>query len=154
MKKLFVSLLAGVGAFIAIAALSYTDAAVTEVMLLMAPFGATAVLVFGVPNSPLAQPKNVIFGHLLTAFIGVAFTQYVGVTPLTLALATALGVSAMLLTDTTHPPAGANPIFIMVAQQSWSFLLTPVLVGAVLIVLVGKAMQFVRQQGGNALSQR
>lgn len=146
MQKVLVALFAGAGAFVAIAALSYSDAALTEVMLLMAPFGATVVLVFGVPNSPLAQPKNVIFGHLITASIGVVFTQYIGVTPLTLALATAIGVSAMLLTNTTHPPAGANPIFIMVAQQSWGFLFTPVLLGAVLIVLVGKAMQLLQQQ--------
>jgi CBS-domain-containing membrane protein len=122
----------------------------SEVALVMAPFGATTVLVFGVPDSPLAQPKNVIFGHLLTAIIGVAFTQYVGVTPLTLALATGLGVSVMLLTKTTHPPAGANPMLIMLAGQGWSFIFTPVLIGAVLIVLVGKSMHRVQKQWASA----
>lgn len=107
----------------------------------MAPFGATAVLVFGVPSSPLAQPKNVIFGHLITAFVGVFFTQYIGVSPVTLALATGIAVSAMLMTKTTHPPAGANPLLIMLSGQSWGFLITPVLLGAIFIVLVGKSMQ-------------
>ena len=112
----------------------------------MAPFGATAVLVFGVPASPLAQPKNVIFGHLITAIVGLTFISFVGVTPLTLALATGLGVSAMLLSKTTHPPAGANPLLIMMTGQSWSFLITPVLIGAVTIVLCGMLMTHVRSR--------
>ncbi|GHY80341.1 HPP family protein [Vibrio cholerae] len=117
-----------------------------NIVLLMAPFGATAVLVFGVPNSPLAQPKNVIFGHLITSFIGVIFTQYIGVSAISLAVATGLAVSAMLITKTTHPPAGANPLLIMLSGQGWSFLFTPVLLGAVVIVLVGKSMQMLTRQ--------
>ncbi|MBF4318643.1 HPP family protein, partial [Vibrio anguillarum] len=83
---------------LAIGMLSFLDSTMGNVALLMAPFGATAVLVFGVPNSPLAQPKNVIFGHLITAFIGVIFTQYIGVSAISLAVATGLAVSAMLIT--------------------------------------------------------
>ena len=146
MNQVLVSVIAGIGATLAIGLLSFLELSLSEVALIMAPFGATTVLVFGVPDSPLAQPKNVIFGHLITAIIGIVFTQYVGVTPLTLALATGLGVSVMLLTKTTHPPAGANPMLIMLAGQSWSFLFTPVLIGAVLIVLVGKSMRRVQQQ--------
>ncbi|KOO03170.1 HPP family protein [Vibrio nereis] len=146
MNQVLVSVIAGIGATLAIGLLSFLELSLSEVALIMAPFGATTVLVFGVPDSPLAQPKNVIFGHLITAIIGIAFTQYVGVTPLTLAIATGLGVSVMLLTKTTHPPAGANPMLIMLAGQSWSFLFTPVLIGAVLIVLVGKSMRRVQQQ--------
>ncbi|EGQ9189806.1 HPP family protein, partial [Vibrio cholerae] len=122
------------------------DSTMGNIVLLMAPFGATAVLVFGVPNSPLAQPKNVIFGHLITAFIGVIFTQYIGVSAISLAVATGLAVSAMLITKTTHPPAGANPLLIMLSGQGWSFLFTPVLLGAVVIVLVGKSMQMLTRQ--------
>lgn len=142
MNNVVLSIVAGIGAFLAIGLLSFFDSNLSEVALLMAPFGATAVLVFGVPESPLAQPKNVILGHLITAFIGVFFTQYIGVSPLTLALATGIGVSAMLLTKTTHPPAGANPLLIMLSGQGWAFLITPVLLGAIVIVLVGKGMQF------------
>jgi len=151
MNQLNVSVIAGIGATLAIGLLSFLEMSMSEVALVMAPFGATTVLVFGVPDSPLAQPKNVIFGHLLTAIIGVAFTQYVGVTPLTLALATGLGVSVMLLTKTTHPPAGANPMLIMLAGQGWSFIFTPVLIGAVLIVLVGKSMHRVQKQWASAV---
>ncbi|NNN79938.1 HPP family protein [Vibrio sp. 11-4(1)] len=146
MNNLILSLVAGVGATLAIGVLSYAEVSLTEVVLLMAPFGATAVLVFGVPSSPLAQPKNVIIGHFITASIGIAFSQYVEITPITLAIATGLGVSAMLITKTTHPPAGANPILIMTSGQGWSFLFTPVLIGAVVIVLVGKALQLLQSQ--------
>ncbi|MVE49395.1 HPP family protein, partial [Vibrio cholerae] len=131
---------------LAIGMLSFLDSTMGNIVLLMAPFGATAVLVFGVPNSPLAQPKNVIFGHLITAFIGVIFTQYIGVSAISLAVATGLAVSAMLITKTTHPPAGANPLLIMLSGQGWSFLFTPVLLGAVVIVLVGKSMQMLTRQ--------
>ncbi|AOW84129.1 HPP family protein [Vibrio mimicus] len=146
MNSTVISIFAGVGAFLAIGLLTFLDSTLTNVALLMAPFGATAVLVFGVPDSPLAQPKNVIFGHLITAFVGIFFTQFIGVSPLSLALATGVAVSAMLLTKTTHPPAGANPLLIMLAGQSWTFLVTPVLLGAVLIVLVGKSMQVLHKQ--------
>lgn len=146
MNHSLLSVIAGLGASLAIGLLSFMEANLRDVALLMAPFGATAVLVFGVPDSPLAQPKNVILGHLITAFIGVVFVQYVGVTPLTLALATGLGVSAMLLSKTTHPPAGANPILIMLSGQSWGFLITPVLIGAVVIVLVGKALNMLQNK--------
>ena len=146
MNHSLLSVIAGLGASLAIGLLSFMEANLGDVALLMAPFGATAVLVFGVPGSPLAQPKNVILGHLITAFIGVVFVQYVGVTPLTLALATGLGVSAMLLSKTTHPPAGANPILIMLSGQSWGFLITPVLIGAVVIVLVGKALSMLQNK--------
>lgn len=139
-------IMAGIGASIAIGILGFFDATFKDAALLMAPFGATTVLVFGLPDSPLAQPKNVIFGHLITAFIGVVFVQLIGVSALTMAIATGLGVTVMLLTKTTHPPAGANPLLIMLSAQSWGFLVTPVLIGAVIIVLVGKAMQGLRKQ--------
>lgn len=140
MNNIFTALYAGVGSALAIVILALLDNAQLQHIWIMAPFGASAVLVFGVPDSPLAQPKNVILGHLLTAFIGLIFLTYFSVTPITLALATGLGVSAMLLSKTTHPPAGANPLLIMLTGQSWSFLLTPVLLGAIVIVLCGMLM--------------
>ncbi len=145
MNQVITAIFAGIGATFAIGVLALTEAEISHVALLMAPFGATAVLVFGVPDSPLAQPKNVVLGHLITAFIGVFFTELIVVTPLTLALATGLAVSAMLLTKTTHPPAGANPMLIMLTGQTWLFLLTPVLTGALVIVLVGKLMTILRR---------
>ncbi len=146
MNHIVLSVIAGIGSAIAIGLLSYLETSMSDVALLMAPFGATAVLVFGVPDSPLAQTKNVILGHFITAFIGLFFVQYIGVSPLTLALATGLGVTAMLVSKTTHPPAGANPLLIMLSGQGWSFLMTPVLIGAVVIVVVGKSLCMLQKQ--------
>ncbi|GAA0818387.1 HPP family protein [Colwellia sp. D2M02] len=138
MKKTVFAFTAGVAATLAIGVLTYLDSfSVHSGLWLMAPFGASVVLVFGVPTSPLAQAKNVILGHFITALIGVVFINYIGVTPWSLALATGVGVSTMLLTNTTHPPAGANPLLIMLSGQSWSFLFTPVLLGSCVIVLLG-----------------
>ena len=140
MNNLLVSLFAGLGAALAIGLLAFVETLYAGAILLMAPFGASAVIIFGLPKSPLAQPKNVILGHLITAFIGLVFVEFVGVTALSLAIAAGLGVTLMLLTKTTHPPAGANPILIMLTAQSWSFLLFPVLMGAIALVLIGKLM--------------
>ncbi|WP_461534647.1 HPP family protein [Spongorhabdus nitratireducens] len=137
MSKILMQLLSGVGAAVAVGILAFADQLSPGLVMLMAPFGASTVLVFGLPDSPLAQPKNVFFGHLLTALIGVVFAQYAGAEPLWLAVATGLGVTAMLMTGTTHPPAGANPLLIMMTGQSWNFLLTPVAIGAITIILVG-----------------
>ncbi|MBY4675326.1 HPP family protein [Marinobacterium sp. CAU 1594] len=103
----------------------------------MAPFGATMVILFGLPDSPLAQPKNIIAGHILTTLIGLSVLQLFGVQPWSLGLAVGLAVALMLATGTTHPPAGANPLLVMLTGQGWSFLITPVAIGAVLIVLFG-----------------
>ena len=152
MKKLILTIVPGVGAAIAIGLLSWLEHQQSALALLMAPFGATTVLVFGVPDSPLAQPRNVIFGHLLTALIGVCFVQFSGVTPFTLSLATGLAVTGMLATGTTHPPVGANPLLIMMTGQGWSFLLSPVLSGAVVIVLLGWLHQRLRARARLAAS--
>ncbi|MCG7531067.1 HPP family protein [Psychrobium sp. MM17-31] len=144
--SLIKSVFAGVGAAVAIGLLAWLDTLQTGLMFLMAPLGASAVLVFGVPDSPLAQPKNVIFGHFLTAVIGVTFVVLFPVTPITIALATGLGVSGMLMTKTTHPPAGANPILILMAGAGWPFLLFPVFVGAIAIVLIGKVFAEINKQ--------
>ncbi|MFT6920954.1 MAG: CBS-domain-containing membrane protein, partial [Cognaticolwellia sp.] len=82
MSKTIFSFVAGIAATLAIGVLAYLDSlSISPGVWLMAPFGATVVLVFGVPASPLAQPKNVILGHFLTALIGVIFITYVGVQP-------------------------------------------------------------------------
>ncbi|WP_261840785.1 HPP family protein [Aliamphritea ceti] len=135
-SKLF-PLVAGIAAAVTISILAYLEAFTSAGLWLMAPFGASTVLVFGLPKSPLAQPKNVIFGHVLSALVGVVFVTYVGVEPWSLGAATGVAIALMLVTKTTHPPAGANPVLIMLTGQSWSFLLTPVAIGAVVIVAMG-----------------
>ena len=138
MNKYLLALLAGGAAALTVLLLSFIEQQSNHLALLMAPFGATMVLVFGLPDSPLAKPKNVIGGHILTAFIGVVCAQLLPVSPESLAVATGLGISLMILTKTTHPPAGANPLLIMLTGQGWNFLATPVLFGAVTIVLLSQ----------------
>ena len=132
-----VPLLAGFGAMLCITALSGLGSAFQSSVWLMAPFGATMVLLFGLPDSPLAQPRNIIAGHLLTTAIGLTVATLVGVTPWSMGLAVGIAVSLMLLTNTTHPPAGANPLVVMLAGENWDFLLMPVAAGAILIVVFG-----------------
>ncbi|MFT5294742.1 MAG: CBS-domain-containing membrane protein [Colwellia sp.] len=143
-NKLLLSFIAGFGTFLAIFILAFLSDITSEGLWLMAPFGATAVLVFGLPKSPLAQPKNVIFGHVLTAFVGLSFVSFGIIEPWTMALATGIAVSLMFLTNTTHPPAGANPLLILMTQQDWPFLFNPVLAGAISIVLVGCGINMFR----------
>lgn len=134
-SRLLTATISAVGAALCIWTLAAVDHSFKGDWLLMAPFGATMVLIFGVHQSPLAQPKNVIFGHLITATVGLIFINTLSVTPLTLGLAVGCGLFIMLLTDTTHPPAGGNPLLIMMgAHHDWMFLLHPVLLGTLAIV--------------------
>lgn len=141
MNTLSHAIVAGIGAMLAIATLGFAQELHPDIIWVMAPFGATAVLLFGLPASPLAQPKNVIGGHMITSIIGVVFATFFAINPISLAVATGLGVSAMMITKTTHPPAGANPLLIMLTGQTWSFLFTPVLIGAVALVIIGRLFQ-------------
>ncbi|GAB7529533.1 HPP family protein [Pseudomonas sp. 3A(2025)] len=105
--------------------------------LMMAPLGATCVLLFALPDTPLAQPRNVIGGHFLASLVGILFAKYIGVSPLCMGLAVGLAIALMQLTRTLHAPAGANPLVIMTASAvGWDFLLTPVLAGSVILVSI------------------
>ncbi|WP_448564176.1 HPP family protein [Thalassotalea ganghwensis] len=145
MKNITVATWGGVGAFVAIFFLTLLNQLNNEIYWLMPPFGATAVLVFGVPNSPLAQPKNVLLGHMITAIVGLTFVSFGLNEPVMMALATGLGVFFMLLSDTTHPPAGANPLLIILTNQDWVFLISPVIIGASAIILIGFCFNTVRK---------
>jgi CBS-domain-containing membrane protein len=132
------AVLAGAGGFLTIGLLATLNA--TEALpLLIAPFGASCVLVFGVPASPFARPRNVIGGHLVTALMGLIAVSLLGPGPLGIAAGVGLAIAAMMVTDTVHPPAGANPIVVALSHAGWSFLAAPVLVGAATIVAVGFA---------------
>ncbi|MDX1755706.1 MAG: HPP family protein [Marinobacter sp.] len=136
-SRYFPPLVAGMGAMLCITALSSLSAMEPSMVWLMAPFGATMVILFGLPASPLAQPRNIIVGHLLTTTIGLVIASLIGVNAWSMGLAVGLAVALMLLTNTTHPPAGANPLVVMLAGEHWDFLLMPVAIGALLIVGFG-----------------
>jgi CBS-domain-containing membrane protein len=105
--------------------------------ILIAPFGASCVLLFAAPESPFAQPRNLVFGHLLTASVGLAILWLAGNSIWSMGVAVGLVIALMELTRTVHPPAGANPIVIMLGgKASPMFLIAPIVCGvAVLLVL-------------------
>ena len=103
----------------------------------VASFGASAVLIYGAPDAPLSQPRNVIFGHTLSAVAGVATFMMFGLTWWSPALGTALALVVMLLTKTTHPPGGATALFAVLSKAQPSYILTPILAGAVILVIIG-----------------
>ena len=108
----------------------------TSTNWLIAPFGASCTLAFGVWNSPLSQPRNIIGGHVISSLVGIIIYQLFGNEPWTIALAVGLAIALMMLTKTTHPPAGADPIVVIIGGYQWGYLLTPVLVGSVVIVIL------------------
>ena len=100
-------------------------------------FGSSMVLLFGFPESPFAQPKNVFFGHLCTALVGVIFVNFV---PLPIYMNIALGVGAgvffMILLNIVHPPAGGNPIIVIIGSASYDYLISPIIFGCIIILLI------------------
>lgn len=136
-SRFFTICLAGIGATLCIFMIAQGSQFAPEYLGMMAPFGATMVILFALPQSPLAQPKNILGGYLLTTTIGLIVLQFWDITPFTMAASVGVGVSLMMLTNTLHPPAGANPLLVLSLKVSWSFLLSPVLSGCLLIILFG-----------------
>jgi len=142
MKNLFKSrtnlktdLLASLGAFLCIFSLAYLSSFDLSIIWLIPPFGASMVLVMGVHESPLAQPKNILFGHVLSALSGVVIFALLGSSPLSLGIAVALSVFVMASFNIIHPPAGANPIIAILGGKGIGFVLMPVAIGAIFIVI-------------------
>ena len=121
------------GSFIGIAALAYLSI-VSNYPLIAAPFGAAAVLVFAVPNSPLAQPRNLIFGNLVGGIVSLLMVYLFGSEPWVMALSVATAIKVMQLTKTLHPPGGAVALVGVMSNADWTFLLTPVLAGSIVLL--------------------
>ena len=135
-KKILINnLLSAFGAFLCISLLSYLNFSNLGAVWLIPPFGASMVLVMAVHESPLAHPKNILFGHLLSAFAGVFVFSILGSSFVSLGLAVGLAIFLMMATKTVHPPAGANPIIAILGAKGISFILMPVAIGASFIVL-------------------
>ena len=134
-ETLINAFLAAIGGFICIGFLSYLNMSIDGSVWLIPPFGASMVLVMAVHESPLAQPKNLILGHVLSALSGVLIYTLLGQTFYALGAGVALAIFVMMITKTIHPPAGANPIIVILGGKGVSFVLLPVAVGALIIII-------------------
>ena len=130
------SILAGLFSIITIAVLTFLTYKTEFGVFLLASFGSSMVLLYGYPESPFAKPKNVFFGHLVTTLVGLLFLNFI---PLPLyiiiPLAVGFGVSFMILLNVTHPPAGGNPIIVIMGSVSFDYLFTPVITGSIIILI-------------------
>jgi CBS-domain-containing membrane protein len=100
-------------------------------------FGSSMVLLFGFPESPFAQPKYVFFGHPLSALVGVSFVNYISLPIyINIALAVGAGVFLMILLNVVHPPAGGNPIMVIIGSASYEYLINPIIFGCIIILVL------------------
>ena len=132
------SILAGLFSTITIGALTYLTYKTPFGLFLIASFGSSMVLLYGYPESPFAQPKNIFFGHFLTAFIGIIVLKFVPLPIyITIPIATGLGVCFMILFNVTHPPAGGNPIIVIIGGVSFEYLISPIILGSIIVLVFG-----------------
>ena len=107
-------------------------------IFLIASFGSSMVLLYGYPESPFAQPKNIFFGHLLTSLVGIIFLNLIPLPIyITIPFAVGIGVGLMILLNVTHPPAGGNPIIVIIGSVSLDYLITPIILGSLIILVFG-----------------
>jgi len=100
------------------------------------PFACSVILIIAAPASDTAQPRNLVAGHLLAALSGYAAAVLVTPSWWTLPIAIGLAMFAMQATRSLHPPAGLTAAITATQPVSWGFVLSPVLIGALLIVLL------------------
>lgn len=133
------------GAFIGIGLIAFlqtfflTD---VENIFLIGSFGASSVLIYGAVESPLAQPRNLIGGHVVSAFIGVSINMLMpDIIWLTAPLAVSLSIVAMQYTKTLHPPGGATALIAIIGTEKiqalgYWYVLSPVLSGTLLMLSI------------------
>jgi len=133
------------GAAIGVGICGYLSASYFEprdLSLIIGSFGASAVLVYGAIKSPLAQPRNLIGGHIIGALIGVACYKLFGATPwMAGAFATSFSIAAMLATKTLHPPAGATALIAVICGKKvhdlgFIYAFIPAGLGALILLII------------------
>ena len=147
----YILLITGFAAFLSILVISIIDQRFDDPYL-VASFGATAVLIYGAPKAPFSQPKNVFFGHLFSAIIGVsiacifdAFGLYADHYPIAIALAVSLAIIVMMVTGTIHPPGGATALTcVLNGYFGWEFIFRPIMLGVILMMVIAYGANYLR----------
>jgi CBS-domain-containing membrane protein len=137
-KEIFTkAVIAGFFSAVTIGVLTVLTYKTTLGLFIAASFGSSMVLLFGFPESPFAQPKNVFFGHLVTALVGVFFVNFIPL-PIYISIAGAVGIGIflMIILEVVHPPAGGNPIMVIIGSASFEYLINPIIFGCILILLI------------------
>jgi len=132
------ALIAGFFSAITIGALTLLTDKTECGIFLIASFGSTMVLLYGYPESPFAQPKNIFFGHLTTSLAGI-FVLYFIPFPLyiNLPIAVGAGVALMIMLNITHPPAGGNPLIVIMGSVSLDYIINPIISGTIIVLIFG-----------------
>ena len=134
-----------VGALLGIGAVAWLDSRVTSgtaSVWMIGSFGASAVLVYGTVRSPLAQPRNLVGGHVLSAIVGVVICKLLPEQPMLAApLAVATAIAVMHATRTLHPPGGATALIAVIGGPAirdlgFFYVLVPVAAGAAILLTI------------------
>jgi CBS domain-containing membrane protein len=133
-----------IGSFTGIGLIGFLNSrylAVSDNLFLVGSFGASSVLIYGVINSPLAQPRNLIGGHLISAVVGVTVNLLVPEIWLAAALAVSVSIVLMQITKTLHPPGGATALIAIIGSHKiktfgYGYVLSPILTGVMILLLV------------------
>jgi len=134
-----------VGAFLGMAAIAYINYNIideTDLIMVIGSFGASAVLIYGAIKSPLAQPRNFVGGHVISAIIGVtSFQMLHSHMWLSASVAVATAIAVMHLTKTLHPPGGATALIAVIGSQKvhalgYLYVIIPVGLGALIMLIV------------------
>ena len=99
-------------------------------------FGSSALILFVFHDSEFAKAKNVFFGHLVSAVVGILFNQYIGISAISLGLSVGICVTLMMYLKIVHPPAAANPLIVLFADASYDFILFPVMSGSIVLIVL------------------
>ena len=135
-EKIKLSVFAGLFSFFTIGILSYLTYKTDYGIFLVASFGSTMVILYGYPDSPFAQPKNIFFGHLISVLVGIIFNETIGFSFYSLGLAVGVAVTLMVYLKVMHPPAASNPLVVLFTDVSFEFILFPVILGTVAIIIM------------------
>ena len=132
------SIVSGISAAIVIGILAYLTLETSAGIWLMFSFGATVFIVFVLYDLETAQPKNIFFGHFLTSLVGVIFVNFVPLPIfIIIPVAVGIGVGLMIILNVTHPPAGGNPIIVIMGSVSFEYLISPVISGSIIVIVFG-----------------